>query len=308
MKFIKTFILLFIYATIIQACSNNNNEEDFTPTESFSCYYYINAQDSIHLYGLREAQDDIYNLIKSTSNTWSADDIIWQNEIKLPNPIKINAGYGEYKEITFHPSYIIGDNNNLLFISYNTNIDDYYVHENIIGIYNTNGNFITHETCKLDYNYQKGIVIMEHTLTRWINNSTIISFIFVKNPSIFLTMPYEELGYIIIDKNGQVIKRKENVTLTPCKDPNFIWEEGYSFIASNKFIICNLETGSNEISINDIISSHYPEEAYPPKVNITNISSQGDIAILNIDATLYNGQHVTDIVKINYKTGEEIKS
>ena len=75
-------------------------------------------------------------------------------------------------------------------------------------------------------------------------------------------------------------------------------------MSDDNFIICNIESGSDVISIKGIISSRYPEEVYSPKVKINKVSSQGDIAILDIDLTLYNGQHKTETLRINYKTGE----
>lgn len=133
--------------------------------------------------------------------------------------------------------------------------------------------------------------------TRWNDNSIIVTF------KLYTTSD-SEYGYIIIDENAHLQRRKENIVLWPCKDPDFTWREGYSFISDNKFIICNIETGSDVISINEIISSRYPEEVYPPKVKINKVSSQGDIAILDIDLTLYTGQHKTETLRINYKTGE----
>ena len=295
MKFIRLLMLFFSIITLLFGCKEEREEFETNDSCFLIDYVFFDSQDSLYSYIIVQK-----NLIKcpriiGNVKVVCSKNIIWQKELELPDSIKVDIGYGESQYLNFTQNFIIGDNKDLLFIAHGIKYKG-AISMNYVGIYDANGNFISNIPCIPNYDYtSEALGIIGYT--RWNDNSIIVTF------KLYTTSD-SEYGYIIIDENAHLQRRKENIVLWPCKDPDFTWREGYSFISDNKFIICNIETGSDVISINEIISSRYPEEVYPPKVKINKVSSQGDIAILDIDLTLYTGQHKTETLRINYKTGE----
>lgn len=288
MKTFISFTILSIIVIFSEGCKNSTEDKlpniHFTNPDS----YIINSMDSIYRYYLYQnylVKDKYKNQDYINPN----DEIIWQTEVKLPDPILIDLGYGQKEERAFNPCQLLGDNNNLLFISLNIAIDNIDFAQNYIGIYNINGKFISNMVCDPEYKFNENLQIIG--FTRWSNNNTIIS---------------STHNYLILNQNGELIQRTKDIFLSPCKDPDFIWEDGYLFINNNNLNICYLSTGTKTISLEKIIESRYPNEDKTPKLKIDNISSNEDIINIDIQVTLYNGNQSNETIKINYQTGEII--
>lgn len=272
-----------IVALSLTGCSKNENEPVLIANPELSVFL---ANDSIHCFYIDRADDKSY-LIKCKRKNY---DIIWKKEIVKPNSVIVDLGYGEQAEYEFN-NYGIGvDTNSLLYI---TLWGGEYQNRSGIGVYTHGGDFISNiifeATKEYTYSRYEGSI-------RWIDNSIITCY--TNSTSNGNKLPC----YIITDKNGEKIETKENIELIPTKNPQYCWDRGYIFNRENILYICNMDSGTKEINISDIVKNKYPEEINKPKPKIKSISVKGDIVTILTELTFYNGIQKDINIKINFKT------
>lgn len=284
----KKILFLIMAAIAIAGCSRNNED---LPTSSISVdLIKLLAQDSIHGYYTNN-YENVATLVKCKR---ANQEIVWEKEIIIPNPIKVDLGYGEQAEYKFTLDRIGFeiDTKDLIFIVLWAGE---YHERSALGIYTIDGEFVSNITLNPSKNYDR---IWCTGSTRWINGSTIFTYNNYNNNGESL------FGYIIIDKNGKTIDSKEGVELMSTKDPQYCWSRGYVFNREKTVYICNFDFGTKEIYISDIVKNMYPEEVNPPKINIKSLSGQDDIITISTELTFYDGSKKEINIGVNINTFE----
>ena len=284
------FIIIAIFAIV--GCSKDEEEEEIISISMDSEWL---SKDSIHYFGtVREnLQNDYkYILVKRKRNN---NQTVWRKEMTQPNPINIEIGYGEQKNVNFDIFNFAFDTDELIFVKWVTSSGVPTYPYRYIGVYSSDGELIK------NINLEDA----EPSFVRWMDGKTIIpltKYTIVDNSNYY----DRTYNYIILDKKGNIIESKEGVELLGIKDPQYVWNKGYVSYTQSKFMICDLDKGSISFDITNIIADKYPQEINKPKIVIKDASFSNEIATINVDITFYNGERRKEFIKINYITHEVI--
>ncbi|MBS5411696.1 MAG: hypothetical protein KHY35_13470 [Bacteroides thetaiotaomicron] len=283
----KNFLFLMIAAIMIVGCGSDKEEDIYSEVEyDFDAMQNLSL-DSVHYYTFR-MKDNKYVLAKKRRDDQSTT---WSTVLVQPSSITVDLGYGNKQELEFSKlSGSFFDTVDLLFIGWETS-DRLTTQANLhyvkIDIYSANGKIVNRMDIKPGHH--------RCSFVRWIDEKVIL-----------LEGENTYTAYSIIDKKGAILEYKEDVELLAAKDPLCTWNKGYITGGYNALYLCDLEKGTYTIDLENYVSSKYPEEVNKPRIEITKVTMNNNIATSNITITFYDGKKKNDIIKIDVNTHEII--
>lgn len=279
----KVLFILLCVALAFQSCSKDQEEEKENNTYiTFSNTY--NSKDSIHHYAI-DGQA-LYKLKRSEFVS------VWEKPYTHPDPIKVDLGYGEFKEVGYDYPYVVLDTDDNIFTLWIARylIDDNaldYTYKYNIGLYSSSGDFIKNKDINLD-NYGR------------------YKFIEMYNKNILLI--YHEnskQSYFVIDKELNIIEQEIDKYLPFDDFVKFVNTDRYISYSSSSIIV--FDWVKKEIigrTIDVFLAEKYPNEKHSPKFCLSDINLKSNHVEAILKVTLYNGKMESINIRINYNSGE----
>lgn len=277
----KILFTLLCAAFVFQSCSKEEEEEKVVIKDKIDVITY-NSKDSIHHYALDEKI-----LYKQKRGEFTS---VWEKPSTPPDPIKIDLGYGEFKEIGYDYSRVVLDTDNNIFslwiARYTTNDDFEEKYKFSIGMYSSSGDFIKNKEIDL-------------------GKYSAYKFVEMYNGNILLGYNSD---YFIMDKDLNIIEQHKNKPLPFNNFVKFVNNERY--IAYNSSSVIVFDWTKKEIigpDINTFLAEKYPDEEHTPKFSLSNMNLKSNHAEAVLKVTLYNGKTESINLRIDYDSGKIIK-
>lgn len=284
----KVLFILLCTAFVFQSCSKDQEEKkEYESIVVFSKTY--NSKDSIHHYAI-----DGKSLYKLKRGDFAP---IWEKPCTQPSPIKVDLGYGEFKEIGYDYQFVVLDTDDNIFTLWfakyraDNNIQDLN-YKFSIGLYSPSGDFIKNKEIGLGNDYGRYKFVEMY-------NKNILSICYYDN---------DKHTYSVMDNKLNIIEHDIDKYLPFDDFVRFVNSERYISYSSSSIIV--FDWVKKEIignTIDAFLAEKYPDEEHSPKFYLSDIKLKSNYVEAIIKATLYNGKTESINIRISYDSGEIIE-